>query len=372
MASGTRKSAVLSPNNRRRTLISAVIKTALVLFCLLFGNCRLFRGTSVEILTIPPSDKGGPDLTDTIQGRVTGARPGQQIVLFAKSGVWFVQPSDRAPYTKINPDSTWKSSTHLGTEYAAALVEPGYRPPPNVSTLPEKGGEIVAIVRVDGDTSRKAVHNTVNFSGYDWIVRAASSGRGGRVNDFSAENAAVDASGALHLHITRRDGDWTCAEVNLTRSLGYGLYRFDVRDISGLEPRAVFSAFTWDGAAVSQNHREVDIEVSRWGDPLSQNAQFVIQPFYVPANVERFTAPAGMLTFSFRWEPGKVTFMTVRGTNSPEYKGRQELVSQHVFTSGIPASGGESLHLTLYISGNDPDPLQNDAEVVIDKFEYLP
>ena len=86
-----------------------------------------------------------------------------------------------------------------------------------------------------------------------------------------------------------------------------------VRDVSHLEPAAAFGMFTWDDLGVEQNHREVGIEISRWGDPANKNAQYVIQPYYVAANVARFTAPAGRLTHSFRWEPGRVSFKTVLG-----------------------------------------------------------
>ena len=96
-------------------------------------------------------------------------------------------------------------------------------------------------------------------------------------------------------------------------SLGYGSYLFVVREISHLEPAVVLSMFTWDDSDADQNHREMNIELARWGDAGNKNAQFVVQPFYVPANVVRFNAPPGALTHSFRWESGKVTFRTVRG-----------------------------------------------------------
>jgi hypothetical protein len=113
----------------------------------------------------------------------------------------------------------------------------------------------------------------------------------------------------------------------------------------------------------------MDIEISRWGDPASKNAQYEVQPFYVPANVARFTAPAGGLTHSFRWEPGKVSFRTVRGSvNDPG----AEVIGEHVFTSGVPAPGAESVRVALYIYGKTEHPVQNGAEVVIEKFEYLP
>jgi hypothetical protein len=323
---------------------------------------------SIEFSVIPPAAEGGPDTVAPIAGRVTGARPGQRIVLFAKAGVWWVQPTTDEPFTAIQPDSTWTTSTHLGTDYAALLVEAGYVPPATIEALPPEGRDVVSVKIVSGEKSAQAGPRTLQFSGYEWQVRNARSERGGRVNAYSNSNAWTDASGFLHLRIAQNAGEWSCAEVKLTRSLGYGTYLFVVRDVSRLEPAAVLSMFTWDEAEAGQNHREMNIELARWGDPASKNAQFVVQPYYVPANVVRFNAPAGALTHSLRWQPGEAAFKTVRGAaaNGPG------LVAEHTFTTGIPVPEAETIHLNLYIFGNAKDPLQNDVEVVIEKFEYLP
>lgn len=98
----------------------------------------------VEFTTVPRSDKGGTQSFGVIEGRVDGARPGQQLVLYAHSGAWYVQPYADQPFTSIRADSTWASSTHLGTEYAALLVEPGYSPPTVTEQLPALGGGVVA------------------------------------------------------------------------------------------------------------------------------------------------------------------------------------------------------------------------------------
>ena len=73
--------------------------TAPVLLCFLFCGCRLLKAKtepSIEFSRVPPADPGGPDKQDIIQGRVIGARPGEQIVLYAKNGNWWVQPSSRS------------------------------------------------------------------------------------------------------------------------------------------------------------------------------------------------------------------------------------------------------------------------------------
>src|SRR5271165_7026538 len=82
------------------------------------------RTPLVEFTTVPPAAQGGRERVDTIAGRVSGARPGQQIVVYARSGPWWVQPWPDKAFIAIKPDSTWSTPTHLGFEYAALLVEP--------------------------------------------------------------------------------------------------------------------------------------------------------------------------------------------------------------------------------------------------------
>ncbi|HKE32624.1 MAG TPA: hypothetical protein VKD65_12925 [Candidatus Angelobacter sp.] len=335
----------------------------------LLGGCRSSGanvGPSIEFTRIPQADEAGRDKHDIIEGIVTGARAGQQIVLYARSGTWWVQPLVNQPFTKIQSNTKWTNATHLGTEYAALLVEPNYRPPATTDTLPTPGGAVAAVAIVKGQGSPPS--KMLQFSGYEWRVRNAPSNRGG-YNLYDPENAWTDVGGALHLRITKVEENWKCAEVSLNRSLGYGTYLFTVRDTSQLEPAAVFDMFTFDYAGADQNYREVNIEISRWSDPASHNAQYVVQPYYLPTNVVRFNAPAGVLTHSFRWEPGRISFKTVRGASTHT---RVPAVAEQVFTSGVPPPGIESVRMALYIFSSSKLPLQNGAEVVIEKFEYLP
>ena len=127
--------------------------TLLVLSCLLICGCHAHQttsGPSIEFTRVPRASEGNPYKVVTIEGRVIGARPAQQIVLYARSGAWWVQPLADQPYTKLQPDSTWKNSTHPGTEYAALLVEPEYRPPPVTIVLPNPGGGVAAVAAVEG------------------------------------------------------------------------------------------------------------------------------------------------------------------------------------------------------------------------------
>ncbi len=107
---------------------------------------------AIEFTAVPPAAEGGSDTLAPIAGRVAGARPGQRIVLYAKSGVgvWWVQPLTVQPFTPIEADSTWKSRTHLGMEYAALLVRSGFRPQPTIEALPKPGGDVIIVATVKG------------------------------------------------------------------------------------------------------------------------------------------------------------------------------------------------------------------------------
>ena len=167
----------------------------------------------------------------------------------------------------------------------------------------------------------------------------------------------------------QRNGRWYCAEVNLTRSLGFGTYQFVVHDTAHIGPSAVVSMFTYDEVSVDDSRRELDVELSRWGNPAGKNAQFVVQPFYVPENVVRFDAPSGPVTYTFRWQPESAAFKAIRGS-SPGASA--PAISQHVFNSGIPQATGQTVHLDVYNFHLSGSSLQQPVEVVIEKFEYLP
>ena len=349
-------------------------RTLLLVFCFFYVSCRqpVTSTPDVAFDRVPRADPGGPDKLDTIEGHVSGNKPGQQIVLYAWSeGLWWIQPYTEKPFTVIQGNSRWKSQTHLGREYAGLLVNPGYRPPAATEDLPAVGIGVVAaaVIKGQGSAPSPPPVKTLHFSGYDWTARSAGSFRGGSHNSFDPANAWTDESGALHLRITKSGVDWICSEVKLTRSLGYGTYRFRVRDISRLEPSAVLTLLTWDGVGTEENRHELDIEISRWGLAATDNAQYVVQPYYIPVNIVRFPVPAGSLTHSIHWEPGRATFSTVaqsRDVATPR------VVNEHVFTSGVPSPGGDAVRINFYVLGKGPIPLKNGAEVVIDKFEYLP
>jgi len=336
---------------------------------LLLGACASSRpepAPEIAFTKLPPFGEGSSGILLDVQGSARGAQPGQRVVLYARSGIWWVQPLAVAPFTPVQSDLTWKSKTHPGTAYAALLVGEGYHPRPTTEALPQKGGAVLASAVAEAPALARPPGKTLMFGGYEWQVRETPGIAGGTNNRYDPDNVWTDARGSLHLRIAGGAGHWTSAAVSLRRSLGYGSYRFALRNVSQLEPSAVFtmSALNDDGPG-----GEMDIEISQWGETNIKDAQFVIQPYFVPANSWRFRSPAGPATFLLRWAPGRASFLAYRGT-AP--RAGSALAGEHVFTSSVPAPGGDSIHMNLYVFGNTGEPLKHGAEVIVDQFEYLP
>lgn len=142
-----------------------------------------------------------------------------------------------------------------------------------------------------------------------------------------------------------------------------------VQDSAHLEPYAVLGIYTWDPVESTDARNELDIELSRWGNATGRNAQYVVQPFYSPENVARFTVPAGVLTHTFHWEPGVATFESYEGSGS---KAATKPLSEHTFTTDVPTAAAETVHIGLFDFHHSKNTEQRPVEVVLEKFEYLP
>jgi hypothetical protein len=342
---------------------------ALVIASLLLAGC-VRRSATVQPVVVftklPPFETEGSEKLDAIEGRVTGAHPGQRIVLYARSGEWWIQPFADRPFTTIQADSSWKASTHPGTAYAAVLVDSSFRPTPKTDVLPEKGGPILAINSVQSLGPQPPPRSDLLFAGYEWQSRRSTAVLGGARNQLESANAWADSAGLLHLKISGSQEHWNSAEVALPRSLGYGSYRFVVQDLSHLEPAVLFKMTIRDDTGPA---REMDIEISKWGETTDRNGQFVVQPYHVPANTVQFETPPGNATFMLRWAPERASFKAFRGVTS-SWDARA--IRQHVFTSGVPSAGSEYVRMGLFVFGQNRNPLKKESEVVIEAFEYLP
>jgi hypothetical protein len=346
-------------------LLSILGVSALAVFVCL-DSCLPSSGkqqSAIEFLTVPVADAGGPETLETVRGLARNAKGADRVILYSYSfGEWWLQPFLSHPYTSLSTDHTWQTSIHLGYKYAALLVDGSYKPASKLKALPNAGGGVLAIASTPGARYQPI---TIHFSGYDWEVRQLSSNAGGKLNPYDPNNAWVDHKGFLHLKLVKRDNRWFCSDVGLTESLGQGEYRIVMRDVSKLDVAAVLRIYTWEPFKLFNS--EMAMEISRWGSPKTQNNRFVVFPHHEPSNVYTFEAPPGLATYSLNWHPGKVQFEAALSGSS-----QNPLIVSHTFTSGIPPPGGAKMHLSLYAYGNSPIPMGPSAEVIIERFKYVP
>jgi hypothetical protein len=220
-----------------------------------------------------------------------------------------------------------------------------------------------------------ARRRTIAFSGQDWIVKSSGGPVGPGPNRFSGgeNNVFVDQQGRLHLRITHDESRWRCAEVVSVRSFGLGTYRFTIDSgIDDLDPNVVLGLFTWNDAP-EYHHRELDVEISRWGDPTNQNAQFVVQPYTRKANIVRFSiAPGrGPTTHSITWRPDRVICQSWAGAG-PTRPNDSNRLHQHTFTQDIPKPGGENARINLWLIDGKPPSNRKDVEIICSRFAFEP
>jgi hypothetical protein len=215
----------------------------------------------------------------------------------------------------------------------------------------------------------------IRFSGHEWLVKAAAEhpvGPGPNYFGDGPDSVQVDAAGRLHLRLHFKHGRWWAAEVISARSFGYGTYRFHLEaDLDRLDPNVVLGLFTWsDDPAFA--HREIDIELGRWGQESGDLGQCVVQPYERPGNIVRFAVPGGVRhsIHSFRWLPDRVTCEAL--SRSEAQVRSHTTIYRHSFTAGIPVPGGENARMNLWLVGGQPPRHGQDVEVVVSRFEFRP
>jgi hypothetical protein len=216
--------------------------------------------------------------------------------------------------------------------------------------------------------------STIRFSGYTWRVKASRTPVGPGPNRFSgrAKNVWLDSRGRLHLGIVKRSGSWYCSEVVNTASLGYGSYYFTLAGrVDRLDRNAVLGLFTWDDTSAAYSHREIDIELSRWGDPSAANAQYVVQPWQKPGHEHRFRVRLGgdLSTYRFTWSPRAVRFTSYRGR--PGARGKT-IQSWTFAGGGVPRPGSEHARLNLWLMDGEPPSRRHEVEVIVQSFRFVP
>jgi hypothetical protein len=209
----------------------------------------------------------------------------------------------------------------------------------------------------------------VSWSGGLWQVKTSTAAVGPGPNVFSKANVSVDGSGFLHLKIQKdANGRWTTAEVIGPTSHGYGTYSFTVATrLDQFDPNVVLGLFTWSDKA-PYAHRELDVEVARWGSATdSANSQFVVQPYDKAGHLVRFTSTSAVRTLQqFEWRAGRVVFTSTRLDTGA-------LVATFTYTGAdVPKPGDERVRLNLWLFNGAAPTNGLSTEVVVESFAFAP
>jgi len=76
-------------------LTPGFLQRSVLVLCIALNSCQSHKansGPSIEFTHIPPAAQGGRERVGTISGRVRNTRLNRQIVIYAHSGQWWVQP----------------------------------------------------------------------------------------------------------------------------------------------------------------------------------------------------------------------------------------------------------------------------------------
>jgi hypothetical protein len=183
---------------------------------------------------------------------------------------------------------------------------------------------------------------SIVWNGLTWTIKTSSGPVGPGPNRFDRSNVSVDASGHLHLRITKNAvGQWTCAEIIAPQSYGYGTYTFGLGSrVDALDPRVVLAT-----------------------DPT--NAQYVVQPYDRPGHLMRFTQPPiDASTHRFIWQPGRVTWES--------YNANGGLIDDYTYAGAeVPKPGDERVHVNLWLYQGVQPSDSNSVDVKITSFSYV-
>lgn len=203
------------------------------------------------------------------------------------------------------------------------------------------------------------------FAGYTWSVRNNSNLAMPGPNEWSAANASVDYSGALHLKVSKDiSGHWQSAEIQSDQTFGYGTYTWTIgTQLSDLDPYVALGLFTESPLLTNHEPGEIDFEASRWGViNAALGAQFAVQPAQTKGHLDRVNAPIVSSVIQYRWTPTRVDFVVTTFGN---------VIDRWTYTgSGIPEPEEHHVNMNLWLVYGHAPTDQQPHDVVIRNFSY--
>ena len=223
-------------------------------------------------------------------------------------------------------------------------------------------------------------------------------------NRFSNNTVAVNGD-TLTMSFQKVGSNWEASEVRVLlpdseMPFQYGKFSFSIKSVTVLDTtdgsivsrvlpdNLVLGLFTWDDTERYDIHEnwnhEVDIEISRWGDPNKSDVQFLVQPPGAP-HLRRFFSgtgtgstslnPGGHI-YEFAWNPGKIDwYSTAGGGQSHTYDTKTSILNGYEdFIQCLPANIEIRINLWNSNGATAPSGLsdRHKVEVAIDKFTFTP
>lgn len=350
----------------------------------LFPGCPPRGGPGdpqIEITNAPAWGSSG-----LLQGRVLHVNPCDYAVAVyiyvEEAGGWWTKPTFVDPLTSINNSGEWAADVVTGgtdetAQKIAAFLVPKKTDAYLLGGVPAIPGAVFAsaVAHTGVWRTQQTTERLLFFSGLEWRVKRAATPVGPGPNLFAdgLDNVWLDRAGRLHLKITNGSTGPRCAEIISLDSFGYGTYTFYLDSaVDAFDPNVVLGLFTWSDDA-AYNHREIDVEFARWGDPLNDNAQFVVQPYDREGNMTRFEiGPDAPTAHGFTWRRTYVEFSSVTGADFPPPAQANEIASWHYTGPDVPANGGENARINFWLMNGAAPANGQPAEVVIRRFAFQP
>jgi hypothetical protein len=222
---------------------------------------------------------------------------------------------------------------------------------------------------------------TLSFGGRSWRAKGPLyTGPGPDWFADGAEHIWVDARDRLHMTIRNVGGVWYSTEITAEETLGYGDYVFTTRGrLDTWAENVVLGLFIWQypvcwtPANLWNLHNEIDVELSRWGTPGDDLAQFVVQPWEYPANLSRFGITFDdndLVSYAFRWLPDRVECRCWRG--GLEAEAPETLIHTWTYVGPhLPRPEQPRVHLNFW-QYDGPPSNGRDHEVIIEQFAFIP
>jgi len=238
------------------------------------------------------------------------------------------------------------------------------------------GRACIAAIALASTLSTPAVAKTIDWSGYTWEVRDGGGGPG--PNNWSADNVSVDRQKRLHLKIAKRDGKWSCAELTMTKALGFGRYEFDVDSPAEfMNDNIVLGLFNYPTRDIGPDGtNEIDIEYATWGGQQKEHGNWTVWPAVI--GVEHGSSQfvptcetAGSVN-TFYWTQDYVSFDW-----KPVYEGLAGMPCASLHWSYHPADVNKSIpqhplpvHINLWLFNGKPPTDDKEVEIIVSAFRY--